>query len=110
MGRKYFGSDETWNRYFEECNSYKDLAVRCRISPEQVRESMLSEIESISRRIESERKELNDWLTYTPKTEQFKILSVQAIGYSAGTIFALLEEFEAINKLRWKLEFSYNGD
>ena len=110
MTRKYFGNADTWDGYYERCSSYEEVATICRISAQDVREAILNEIESISWKIESERKEIAVWADYEPKTEFFKLKAPEALGYALGTYFALQEEFAAVNRPRLKLEGFYDRD
>jgi hypothetical protein len=82
--------------FLVRCPTYEAMSKVAGISVENIREAVLSEIEDIVRQIESERKELNLWVGYEPKTDFFITKVPEVIGRGRGTIFALEEEKAAI--------------
>lgn len=93
-----------WLEGFARWNTYEDVGKACGLTPDEVREVVLREIEDVSRQIEMHREELAMWVDYIPNSDFFIKRVPEVVGYNGGKIFALKEEFEEICLLRHKFE------
>jgi len=95
---------KTWLNTFENCCTYKEAAVLCKLTEDEFREALLGNIEQVSIQIEDCQKELAMWVDYTPKNVDFLRKVPEVVGRNAGMIFALREEFAELIQLRYKFE------